>query len=147
MSAAEAPSPPSPGLLPEALAIGLGGAIGTSLRAAVQAFWPAAATAAAPAYPFLEPILVANVVGAAVLGFVLGRITGSSPHPLLRPFLCVGVLGSFTTWSSLIAETTALAGLESESAALLKLGGSLVLGLVAFALGERAGRPTEGTRP
>ena len=63
-----------------------------------------------------------------------------TPHPLLRPFLAVGVLGTFTTWSSLVTEITLLdaAGLTEE--AFFKLGLSLVLGLLAFVAGQRLSR-------
>ena len=128
-----------PALLSEALVIGLGGAIGSALRGALQLLWPAAATPTGPtSFPLVEPIGLANLIGAAALGAALGRLAGGRAHPLLRPFLCVGVLGSFTTWSALIAQTTRTASGGRELAALLFLGGHLALGLAAFVAGERA---------
>lgn len=143
---------PAPSLLSEALVIGVGGAIGSALRGGLQLLWPAAALSGAAPAPFLAPFGVANLIGAAALGAVLGRLAGGRAHPLLRPFLCVGVLGSFTTWSALIAETTWTASGEREVAALLFLGAHLALGLAAFVVGERAAaraRPAadEGVAP
>ncbi len=131
---------PTPSPLAEAVATGIGGAVGASARWAAQWLWPWSADLDAKHLSIVDPVLVINVVGAFFLGVLLSRIERVTPHPLLRPFLAVGVLGTFTTWSSLVTEITLLdaAGLTEE--AFFKLGLSLVLGLLAFVAGQRLSR-------
>ena len=120
-----------------AVAIGIGGAVGASARWAAQWLWPWSADLDAKHFSILEPVLVINVGGAFFLGVLLSRIERVTPHPLLRPFLAVGVLGTSTTWSSLVAEITLLDAAGRTEAAFSKLGLSLVLGLLAFVAGQR----------
>ena len=126
---------PAPSALVEAVAIGIGGALGASARWAAQWLWPW--PVAPQNFGMLEPVLVINVLGAFLLGILLARLERSKPHPLLRPFLAVGVLGTFTTWSSLVAEITLLDASGRTDAAVIKLGLSLLSGLIAFVIGQR----------
>lgn len=113
----------------ELLAIAAGGAIGACLRFAVSllassAQWHGALGTA-----------LANVLGSFLLGLLAGHVESEAAHPLLRPFLTVGVFGSFTTFSALAADNRALAFESGEASALLQLAATLALGLAAFALG------------
>ncbi|MFI8004116.1 CrcB family protein [Streptomyces sp. NPDC086010] len=76
--------------------IAAGGAAGSAARYALTLAVPAAAGT------FPWAVFAVNVAGCALIGALmvltveLGRIT----HPLVRPFLGVGVLGGFTTFST-----------------------------------------------
>jgi fluoride exporter len=113
----------------EGLAIAAGGAVGASLRYAVAIGTQTAHQHAAWA------TAAANVLGAFALGVIVARVDLSKSHPLLRPFLAVGVFGSFTTFSALAFDNRLLASQHSEVAALLHLTGSIAAGLIAFAAG------------
>lgn len=72
-------------------AISAGGVIGAEARYAV--------TLAEPAFPWLT--LMVNVVGCLAIGGLMAVLLElTAPHRLLRPFLSVGVLGGFTTFSA-----------------------------------------------
>ena len=85
--------------------------------------------------------LVINVSGAFLLGVLMALTVerGLLP-PSMRLLLGVGVLGGFTTFSTLSYESIALVeqGMIAQGAA--NMFGSAVLGLVAAVLGLMAGR-------
>jgi CrcB protein len=104
-----------------------GGAVGTGARFLIAATVPASAAPVA--------ILVINVLGAFLLGALLealGHRPGVSATRL-RLLLGTGVLGGFTTYSTLAVDTVALAG--TPLLAVLYAGGTLLLGLSAAAGG------------
>lgn len=125
--------------------VALGGAIGTAVRALLAA--------AIPAHDGISwTILGINVVGAFCLGFLLDALARRGPdvgrRRAVRLFVGTGVLGGFTTYSTLADDTAQLLDLGRWTAgtgyALL----SVVLGLVAVVLGlwvAAATRPR--TRP
>lgn len=115
--------------------VAAGGAIGAPLRHALDQL----AIGATGGSPLFEPILAVNVLGAGALGVLLGALERGRGPLALRPFLAVGLLGGFTTWSTLVLQTHALAHDVGPGWAVAKLVGSLVLGLGAFAVGERWG--------
>jgi CrcB protein len=126
-AAAEKTLPP---FIAEMTAIALGGALGACLRFAVSLAiavvnWPEALAAG-----------IVNVAGSFLLGLVVGHLESGQAHPLLHPFLTVGVFGSFTTFSALALDNRALAVTAGEGFAVAQLAGTLVLGLAAFALGN-----------
>ncbi|WIE56749.1 CrcB family protein [Curtobacterium sp. MCLR17_031] len=125
--------------------VALGGAIGTTVRALLAAAIPAQAGIS-------WTILGINVVGAFCLGFLLDALARRGPdvgrRRAVRLFVGTGVLGGFTTYSTLADDTAQLLDLGRWTAgtgyALL----SVVLGLVAVVLGlwvAAATRPR--TRP
>ncbi|REJ08573.1 CrcB family protein [Microbacterium bovistercoris] len=75
-------------------------------------------------------VLVANVLGA----FLLGVLTARLPAAVLRLFLGTGILGGFTTYSSFMVGTAELWVTQPLLAAGYALG-SLALGIVAAAVG------------
>ena len=105
------PGPPScdppPGMLPDAAADGPGGrramayllaALGGALGALAR--WGVAE--ALPASPGGWPwaTLLVNLTGCLLLGVLLAVLAARSPEPAWpRPFLAVGVLGGYTTYS------------------------------------------------
>lgn len=85
--------------------------------------------------------LAINVSGAFLLGLLLALTTERELlHPSMRLLLGVGVLGGFTTFSTLSYESIALVerGLVLQGAA--NMFGSGVLGLVAALAGLALGR-------
>src|SRR5690606_21672188 len=63
--------------------------------------------------------LVANVSGCLLIGVLMVVVTELvTPHRLLRPFLGVGVLGSYTTFSTATVETLTLLHASGPLAAL-----------------------------
>ncbi len=104
-----APIDPDAGVRPRdrqwdvTLAVAAGGVLGAEARYGLSLWW------AQPAAGFPWSTLTANVVGCFCLGALmslLGRLT--SPHRLLRPFLGIGVLGGFTTFSTFAVDTQRL---------------------------------------
>ncbi|MEU3724779.1 CrcB family protein [Streptomyces sp. NPDC031705] len=78
-------------------AVAAGGAVGASARYGAALLWPAAPGA----FPWAT--FWTNVAGCALIGVLMALISEggrSAPHPLLRPFAGVGVLGGFTTFST-----------------------------------------------
>ena len=80
-------------------AVAAGGALGALARYGALVLWPT------PRGGFPWTVFVVNVSGCALIGALMvltverGRVT----HPLVRPFLGVGVLGGFTTFSTYAA--------------------------------------------
>ena len=73
-------------------------------------------------------------------------LTLDRPHPWLRPFLGVGVLGGWTTFSTYALESRALVASGHGFTALLYALGSLALGLAAVGAGVSLGERTLGRR-
>jgi len=124
----------------ELVVVAAGGALGASLRALTYRLldWPLDRWLGGPAIESTAlETLALNLTGAALLGMLFTALRRRSPSPLLRPFLAVGVLGSYTTYSTLIVESRLMAvELGAVSGVALVLS-SLLLGILAFLLGER----------
>jgi CrcB protein len=114
----------------EIAVIALGGAIGASLRFAIALGIQATGLHATLA------VGSANVIGSFMLGLIVGHLDSGNAHPLLRPFLAIGVFGSFTTFSALALDNRRLATEAGEFWAALHLGASIVIGVLAFSLGD-----------
>lgn len=123
--------------LPLVAAVALGGALGTGGRYAVTHLlgtttsgWPLGTTAV-------------NLVGALLLGALLEALARSGPDEgarrVLRVGVGTGVLGGFTTYSSLAVESADLLGGGSTAVGLAYPLLSALLGLLAAALGVVAG--------
>ena len=114
----------------------VGGALGTAARAALsQALPPLAGVPVA--------VLGINVLGAAVLGLLLELLRRAGDdrgrRRDLRLFAGTGVLGGFTTYSALAADTASLVAGGRAGVATAYALGTLVLGLVAALLGVLVG--------
>ncbi len=79
--------------------------------------------------------LVVNLVGCLALGLVIRWLQVSAVSPEVPPFLTIGVLGAFTTFSTFSYETVALLQEGQWLRAGLYMGGSVVLGLIAMVAG------------
>lgn len=110
-------------------AVAAGGAIGSVLRWSTSLVWPG------PVSTFLV-----NVLGCLAIGVLMCVITELvTPHRLLRPFLGVGVLGGFTTFSTYVTDALRLA-LSAPLAALGYLLATVLCCLLAVFVGMTATR-------
>jgi CrcB protein len=83
--------------------IALGGMAGASARHALDLVWPSG-PAELPA-----ATLVINASGCLLIGMLMVQVVEvGRAHPLLRPFLGVGVLGGYTTFSTYAVQTREL---------------------------------------
>jgi CrcB protein len=77
-----------------------------------------------------------NVIGCFLIGVLMVLISEVwSAHRLVRPFLGVGVLGGFTTFSTYANETRALLTPGAATTALAYLFGTLLCALLAVLAG------------
>lgn len=82
-----------------------------------------------------------NVTGALVLGVIAGATSQRAGFPpALRDGLTVGVLGGYTTFSTLMYEVVRQAESGQFVGASFNLVGSVVIGLLAVMLGLSLGR-------
>lgn len=82
-----------------------------------------------------------NVSGAFLLGALMVVLTElTSPHRLVRPFLGVGVLGGYTTFSTATVEVQNLVRAGHQVLAPAYLLGTVVAALTAVTLGSAAMR-------
>ncbi|TDD81585.1 CrcB family protein [Saccharopolyspora karakumensis] len=110
-------------------AVACGGAIGSVLRWSTSLVWPGPVST-----------LLVNVLGCLAIGVLMCVITELvNPHRLLRPFLGVGVLGGFTTFSAYVADALRLA-LTAPAAALGYLLATVLCCLLAVVVGMTATR-------
>jgi CrcB protein len=116
--------------------VALGGAAGTGVREALALTWPA------PAGGFPLTILLINVVGAFALGALLEALARRGPDEGrrrgIRLLVGTGVLGGFTTYSSLATDAAALTG-PALGTALAYAGITLVAGATASVAGIATG--------
>jgi len=97
-------------------AISVGGVLGALVRYGLGVWFPHA----------LWTTLVINATGCLLIGVLMVVIEGA--HPLVRPFLGVGVLGGYTTFSTYVVDVLR-AG--SPVTALVYLFGTLALAVAA----------------
>lgn len=118
------------------LLIGVGGFVGAVARYLVDG-WVISATRGA----FPWGTLVVNVSGSFVLGllFALTAERALLPAEMRGPVL-IGLIGAYTTFSTLMLEAWRLVEEGSWAAAILDLGGSVGLGIVGVVAGLVAGR-------
>ena len=114
----------------------VGGALGTGGRSAIS-------TAVPDLNGLPVAVLAINVVGAFVLGLLLERLLRSGaddrPRRDLRLLAGTGVLGGFTTYSALAADTATLLTDGHPGRAGVYALGTLVVGLAAAWAGLRCG--------
>lgn len=122
-------------------AVAAGGLVGTELRYGLGVLFPEQAGSV----PWTT--LAINVTGSFVLG-LLTTVWMARPHTAfwLRAGIGPGLLGSFTTFSALVASVDQLlrGGFHAEWISYLVL--SVLLGLAAAALGWRTGKAIAGGR-
>ena len=122
------------GVLP---VIAVGGALGASARHAVELAWPSVAGT----FPWAT--FATNVTGCLLIGVLMVWVVeAGGAHPLVRPFLGVGVLGGYTTFSTYAVQTQSLLRGGHVVTAAAYLLGTVVAALLGVALGVAAGRAT-----
>lgn len=118
------------------LYIGIGGMIGASMRLAITIvigrFWQSA---------FPLDILIINVFGAFILGYLSSITLPIDPN--LKQAITVGVIGSFTTLSTVSADTVLLVENGFIIQAFIYILFNIALGLVMAYLGVVYGKRKE----
>ncbi|MFC9787833.1 fluoride efflux transporter CrcB [Rhodococcus sp. NPDC127528] len=91
--------------------------------------------------------LITNVVGCFLIGVLMVVITEVwTAHRLLRPFLGVGILGGFTTFSTYAVEVRGLLADGHYPLAFGYLAGSVIAALTAALAGVSLTRVAAGAR-
>lgn len=138
-----------PQVLDVTLTIALGGALGAIARYGVSTAWPHA-PGGFPWATFTIDVAGCLLIGALMV--VLTEVAGR-PHRLVRPFLGVGILGGFTTFSTYTVEVQRLIAGGHPFLASAYLFGTVGAALVAVQIGIIAARlltrprTRKGTRP
>ncbi|MBX6363502.1 MAG: fluoride efflux transporter CrcB [Gemmatimonadetes bacterium] len=110
------------------LGAGVGGLVRYALGGWIQ-------QAAGPGFPW--GTLVVNVTGSLVLAFLYALLEGSVAAPQWRAFLGIGFCGGYTTFSTFSYETLRLLQDAQWGRASWYVLGSVVLSLLAAAVGFR----------
>lgn len=119
--------------------IGLGGGVGSVLRALVAI---GAAKVATPAFPL--GTLAVNTLGCFIAGCVAGAFAAGAPmRDEVRAAVVIGLCGGFTTFSAFGIESVGLAAASTRMAA-LNIVLNLTLSLAAAAAGLWLGRAAAG---
>jgi CrcB protein len=120
------------------LAVLAGGLAGAGLRLGIDALLPHGDDG------FPLSTLLINVSGSFVLGMLVSRVWPVAPV-WLRAGLGAGLLGSFTTFSAVVASVFTLARAHEAGLAIVYLLVTIAAGWIAALAGIRAGagRPTQ----
>ncbi|HEY0401933.1 MAG TPA: CrcB family protein [Blastococcus sp.] len=119
--------------------IAAGGVLGAEARYALERAVPSAAG------DWPVATFVINVAGSLLIGVLMVVVTElRTPHRLVRPFLGVGILGGFTTFSTAVVEVVALQRAGEPVLGLAYLVGTALSALLAVALGVAATRRAAG---
>lgn len=116
--------------LDKVLLVGAGGFIGSVLRYLMGGFVQSV-------MPAFYSTLVINVTGGFAIGLLSQYIEAQNTIGAgARAFLVVGILGGYTTFSAFGNETINLMRTGEHFSAWINIGGHIVLGLCAVALGR-----------
>lgn len=114
--------------------VALGGVAGSLGRYAVGLALPHGAA------EFPWATLLVNVTGSFAMGLLVAWLLGRpGAHPLVRPFVGVGVLGGWTTFSAFAIDVVHLIDAGRASIALGYVAASVVVGVVAVGVGLWSG--------
>ncbi|MEO8363714.1 MAG: fluoride efflux transporter CrcB [Ilumatobacteraceae bacterium] len=114
-------------------AVGLGGALGTLARYAIAVALPVELRQ----IPWST--LIINLSGSFLIGIVMFLVLRSSSSRYMRPFLVIGVLGGFTTFSTFAVESVQLVRQRPLIAVIY-----LLVSVIGGALSVLAGSATVG---
>jgi CrcB protein len=130
--------PRVPGLglsAPTMAAVFLGGTVGTLLRYLLEFHHPIGQGG------FPWPTLTVNLTGSLAIGLIVPLTEHvSQRHPLVRPLFVVGLLGGWTTYSTLAVEATLLTKYGHVATSLAYLAATLVGGIALVMIGLQAGK-------
>lgn len=122
-------------------AVALGGAVGALARWVFEALFPA------PPGGFPITTFAINVGGCLLMGALVVLVAEArQAHPIVRPFLGVGVLGGFTTFSSYAVEARQLLDRGHLGTGALYLVATVVAALLAVLVGLTVTRRLAGVR-
>lgn len=122
------------------LYVGLGGFLGAVARYGLSGLVQDRAAGTVPL-----GTLTVNVLGCLLIGLLMYMVTARHLlGPQTRLFLMIGLLGSFTTFSTVGYETFHYLRLERLGLALANVGANVVLGLGAVATGWIVGKLVTG---
>lgn len=125
-----------------ALVVAAGGAIGGAARWAVNEALPHSGSGF-PWSTFIE-----NVSGCFALAIVMVvLVEARPPHRYARPFIGVGILGGYTTFSTYTSDTRGLLAAGQSTTAAAYLFGTVAAGLLAVVAGLALGRAATGVVP
>ncbi|MBI67157.1 MAG: fluoride efflux transporter CrcB [Chloroflexi bacterium] len=116
----------------ELLLVGAGGFIGSTFRyVLMQLFSNIASNSSFP-----WGIFIANISGSLLIGLLAGLTESRNAiNPEIRLFLFVGLLGGFTTFSSITNDTLTLFRNSQVVLAFANIGLTVFLGMLFVALG------------
>jgi CrcB protein len=114
------------------LMIGIGGALGSMLRALMSVWIPAGKL------PW--GTVTANVAGSFVIGLVLAKLGTGDEQPHAHGFLAIGFCGGFTTFSSFSWQTLEHLRAGQVATSVVHVLISVLVCLLATWLGWRVGR-------
>ena len=117
------------------LLVALGGAAGAAARYGVTQW-----TSGRWGWDFPWGTLAVNLTGSLAIGVVMTLLLARNAEPAYRFLLVSGFLGGYTTFSAFSFEALALFESRRWAAAAVYVGGSVVLGMLATALGLGLGR-------
>ncbi len=115
--------------------VGLGGAAGAAARFAVSQW-----TGTRWGWTFPWGTLAVNLTGSLAIGLVMTLLLARGADPTYRLLLVTGFLGGYTTFSAFSFEALSLLEARRWDAAALYVIGSVLLSLLAAALGLGLGR-------
>ncbi len=110
--------------------ISVGGVLGSLARYGLGVAFPHGAAG----FPWAT--FAVNVAGCGLIGVLMVCIDQLGAHRLVRPFLGVGVLGGFTTFSTYVVEVQEAVAAGAARLALAYLGGTLAAAVVAVWVGS-----------
>lgn len=118
------------------LAVATGGALGSAARHAMNLAVGRLTTDGTP-----YATAGVNIIGSALIGVLAGLIATGRWQPTIavRAFVFVGLIGGFTTFSSLTLDTLVLAHQGKATTAAINIVGQLIAGVLAVVLGYAAG--------
>lgn len=116
------------------LIVALGGALGTVARHGTNVFFSHILGRPGP-----YATAAVNLVGSFVIGLLAGLIAHGRLHesPAMRTFVFVGIVGGFTTFSSLMLDSFTLAESGRMSAAMANIIGQVIVGYALAFIGFR----------
>jgi CrcB protein len=121
--------------------VAVGGACGAGGRYALERAWPTVPGG----LPWAT--LVTNAGGCLAIGVLMVYVVeAGGAHPLTRPFLGVGVLGGYTTFSSYAVQTTVLADQAHPALAAAYLVSTVLAALLAVSAGVAVARSVRSAR-
>ena len=113
------------------LLVGFGGFFGSIAR-----YWMSKLNLTWDFHSIPMGTLAVNIIGSFLIGFMLGIFMNSNLlHTNLKLFLVVGFCGGFTTFSSFSNENFLLLQNGQYLTALIYIGGSIIIGLLAVFAG------------